>query len=130
MIRHLIDYKMGYVNNDLIYYISEFEKKIKYYIEDILGSDFFNKLDVIYKNGIFNAYIKENHNLIDLNYYIDNNLVIIPREIIIKMFDEKYIFVDVNSDFPKYKNELLKNYDIENNDLDFNYISKNKKKMK
>lgn len=121
---------MGYVNNDLIYYISEFEKKIKYYIEDILGSDFFNKLDVIYKNGIFNAYIKENHNLIDLNYYIDNNLVIIPREIIIKMFDEKYIFVDVNSDFPKYKNELLKNYDIENNDLDFNYISKNKKKMK
>ena len=126
MIRHLMDYKMIHLNDNIIkYYKYEIEKRIKYYVEDLLGIDFFNKLDVIYKDGIFCTYIKENHTLIDLNYYIDNNLVIIPREIIIKMFDEKYIFVDVNSDFPEYNDKISEDYDNE-----FNYIPKVKKNKK
>lgn len=122
MIRHLMDYKMINLNDTMIkYYQNEYEKGIKYYMEDVMGSDFFNKINVIYKNGIFNAYLKENSNIIDLNLLIDNNLAIIPREIFIHLFNQKYIFVDINSDFPEYKK-----IDIEY-DPDFNYIPKAKK---
>ena len=125
MIRHLMDYKMINLNDTIIkYYQNEYEKGIKYYMEDLMGSVFFNKINVIYKNGIFNAYLKENSNIIDLNLLIDNNITIIPREIFIQLFNETYIFVDINSDFPEYKKiDLIDDYDP-----DFNYIPKVKKK--
>lgn len=125
MIRHLMDYKM--INHDDImikHCKNEYEKRIKYYVEDIMGSDFFNKLAVIYKDGIFRTYLKENHDMIDLNMFLDNDMVPIPREIFINMFQETYIFVDINSDFPEYRKiELPDDYDP-----DFNYIPKIKKK--
>jgi len=115
------------INHDdmtIKYYKNDYEKKIKYYVEDILGNDFFNKLDVVYQDGIFRTYLKENHPMIDLNLFIDNNMVIIPREIFIDMYYEKYIFVDINSDFPEYKQiQLPDDYDS-----DFNYIPSVKKK--
>jgi hypothetical protein len=125
MIRHLMDYKMINLNDIMIkYYQNEYEKGIKYYMEDLMGSVFFNKINVIYNNGIFNAYLKENSNMIDLNLLINNNITIIPREIFIQLFNERYIFVDINSDFPEYKKiDLPDDYDP-----DFNYIPKVKKK--
>jgi hypothetical protein len=122
-----MDYKM--INHDDIlikYCKNEYEKRIKYYVEDIMGSDFFNKLAVVYQDGIFRTYLKENHEMIDLNMFIDNNLVIIPRELFIDMYQKRYIFVDINSDFPEYKQiEIPEDYDS-----DFNYIPIVKKKKK
>jgi hypothetical protein len=119
-----MDYKM--INNDEIsikYYKNYFEKKLKYFIEDVMGDDFFNKISVNYNDGHFNAYLKQNHEMIDLNMLIDYKLTIIPREIFIYLFNKKYIFVDINSNFPEYDTTIDPNIDY-----DFNYIPKIKKK--
>jgi hypothetical protein len=121
----IMSYKMVYYDELAIkYYAGEFEKKIKYYIEDTTGPNFYNKIDVIYNDGIFRAYVKEKSDFIKLQSYIENKIVIVPREMFINLFNERYIFVDINSDFPEYKQDDLP----DDYDSDFNYIPKVNKK--
>ncbi len=122
----IMSYKMVYYDKLAIkYYSREFEKKIKYYIEDTMGPDFYNKIDVICNDGIFRAFLKEENDFIKLQSYIENKIIIVPREMFINLFNERHIFVDVNSDFPEYRQDDFP----EDYDPDFNYIPKvNKKK--
>jgi hypothetical protein len=128
----IMKYKMAYdnvYNNKLVlqYLNRELSYKLKCYIEDNLGTEFMNTIDITYENGIFTASFNNEDSEYNLKYYSDNYGKRVPRDLTLRLYDEEYILVDINSDFPEYR-QLQEN--VVDYDPDFNYIEKPKKKKK